>query len=611
MAVVVMRMVPAVRAGVVFTIDPARSPGQARIEAVEGLGESLVSGQRTPEAHVVPRRRPRPGTPDEIVAALDAALVVEAAAGAPQDVEWVFDGDRVWIVQARPITVSDERGDGFDSEQDDHELTTAGIGEMLPGVLSPMAWDLNGTFVNEAFRHLVAGLGAGGAELEAPFVRRVSGRAALDFTRLRELAVALPGGSAEELELQYFGSRRPGRPAAEPAPSAWWRSLLHDLRAGALLRRANLDAEICVEAVADLADDLPNLDRFDAAALLSYRNRLCDLALRAATAEMAVAAAATSAYRKIELLLMPHLGAADAGRFAERATMGRGVAVVPQRDSSAALFGGPTWRQLGREPVVPIPSEGASRAWNELLRALDATSSWGGDGLRDVIRTRALRRIVDDTVALLHRREAVKAAFLRLGGEVRRVDGEIGDRLVARGLLDDPLSVELLTRPELAAVIDGRPLPPVVLATRRRWFDRQLLGPPLPVRFVGVPEREAVALPPGGRFEGWAASPGRHEGRGVVVRDAAEDLPAGAVLVAVATDPSWSPLFLRAGAIVCERGGPLSHAAILARELGVPAVLNVVGATDHLDGAMLTVDGDAGVVVLHGHDVDETSEDGP
>jgi pyruvate,water dikinase len=58
-------------------------------------------------------------------------------------------------------------------------------------------------------------------------------------------------------------------------------------------------------------------------------------------------------------------------------------------------------------------------------------------------------------------------------------------------------------------------------------------------------------------------------------------------------------LFLRAGAIVVERGGPLSHAAILARELGVPAVLNVVGATQHLDGALVTVDGDVGVVVAH------------
>jgi pyruvate,water dikinase len=69
--------------------------------------------------------------------------------------------------------------------------------------------------------------------------------------------------------------------------------------------------------------------------------------------------------------------------------------------------------------------------------------------------------------------------------------------------------------------------------------------------------------------------------------------------VAEATDPSWSPLFMKAGAIVLDRGGPLSHAAILARELGVPAVLNVPGATRLLAGREVTVDGDAGIVIVH------------
>jgi len=83
-----------------------------------------------------------------------------------------------------------------------------------------------------------------------------------------------------------------------------------------------------------------------------------------------------------------------------------------------------------------------------------------------------------------------------------------------------------------------------------------------------------------------------------VCRSADADIAAGAVLVASATDASWSPLFIKAGAVVVERGGPLSHAAILARELGLPAVLNVPGATEVLDGEQVTVDGDAGVVVI-------------
>jgi pyruvate,water dikinase len=70
--------------------------------------------------------------------------------------------------------------------------------------------------------------------------------------------------------------------------------------------------------------------------------------------------------------------------------------------------------------------------------------------------------------------------------------------------------------------------------------------------------------------------------------------------VAVTTDASWAPLFMVAGAVVVEEGGPLSHAAIVARELGIPAVLNVPGVAARLRaGDRVTVDGDAGTVVLH------------
>jgi pyruvate,water dikinase len=86
-----------------------------------------------------------------------------------------------------------------------------------------------------------------------------------------------------------------------------------------------------------------------------------------------------------------------------------------------------------------------------------------------------------------------------------------------------------------------------------------------------------------------------------------DSLPTGAILLAEATDASWSPVFVRAGAIVLERGGPLSHAAILARELGVPAVLNVGAALRSLDGRVLTIDGSSGIVVVH--DADEDGDD--
>ncbi|WP_346774854.1 PEP-utilizing enzyme [Cellulomonas sp. IC4_254] len=114
----------------------------------------------------------------------------------------------------------------------------------------------------------------------------------------------------------------------------------------------------------------------------------------------------------------------------------------------------------------------------------------------------------------------------------------------------------------------------------------------------------AAGPPPGAvgavLSSGTPASPGTASGRVRVLRGV-DDLPAfrpGEVLVCRATSPAWTPALAHAAAVVTEVGGLLSHAAIVARELGVPAVTGVTGARDLLDGALVVVDGSAGTVRL-------------
>jgi len=114
-----------------------------------------------------------------------------------------------------------------------------------------------------------------------------------------------------------------------------------------------------------------------------------------------------------------------------------------------------------------------------------------------------------------------------------------------------------------------------------------------------------TALPAFSRREGevWSgigAAPGRARGRARIIQhpSQAHTLQAGEVLVAPSTDPGWTPLFLRASAIVMASGGYLSHGAIVAREYGIPAVVNLTGILSELRrGDLLMVDGDAGRVV--------------
>jgi len=606
MAVVMMQMVAAETAGVVFTRDPGGGALDARVEAVEGLGDTLVGGDRTPRAWTVRRNRKGFDGPQEIMTALRLSLEIEQLEGSPQDVEWAYDGATMWIVQARPITVADKSsGDGFDDPVDAAELTTAGIDEMLPGVFPPLRWQIASHLFNEAFTRLVEDLGAGSDHHDdgRRFVRRVRGRVAMDFDALRDLARRLPGGSVDELELQYFGSQRRGGPAARTlSDSSRWSALRHDVRSLKVRKRSALDAEIVVHAVDELGSghDVSSLMSRDLAA---YQFRLIDLAVRAAAAELAVASSAASSYRKIEVLLASHLGDVEAGSWTERITSGHDITVAPDLDASAAVFAGPTWTELGRAPPAAadlhrVGDSSGPDEWDLLISTLRSKASWGQRGLVTAMRTRALRHVVAETTTLLRRREASKAALLRLGGEVRRTILEQGARLTEQGALDDPSHIELMTIKEIRSAFAGRPTPPNTLAGRRRWLQRFEAEPPLPRIFVGVPEHAPFELPEGGRFDGWAASPGRYTGTATVVSDPDAPFEPGAILVAEATDASWSPLFLKAGAIVVDRGGPLSHAAILARELGVPAVLNVQGASWALDGHRLTVDGDAGIVVV-------------
>jgi pyruvate,water dikinase len=141
-------------------------------------------------------------------------------------------------------------------------------------------------------------------------------------------------------------------------------------------------------------------------------------------------------------------------------------------------------------------------------------------------------------------------------------------------------------------------LTPIVRA-RRAEYLRDLARPDPPSTFVGTPP-PLVLLPTGGDVvRGLPAGPGVVEGPARVLRGIHEAglLEAGEILVVRTTDVGWTPLFPMAAGVVTELGGPLSHAAIVAREFGIPTVVNAEGATRVFrTGDRLRLDGDRGVV---------------
>ena len=118
------------------------------------------------------------------------------------------------------------------------------------------------------------------------------------------------------------------------------------------------------------------------------------------------------------------------------------------------------------------------------------------------------------------------------------------------------------------------------------------------------PRRDAVSantLAVGDVLAGMSGCPGRAEGIARVVLDSNDPfaLQPGDILIAPITDPSWTPLFVPAAAVVVDVGAPLSHAIIVSRELGIPCVISATGATRRIpNGARVRVDGSTGVVTV-------------
>ncbi len=216
------------------------------------------------------------------------------------------------------------------------------------------------------------------------------------------------------------------------------------------------------------------------------------------------------------------------------------------------------------------------------------------------VRRRLLDRLAHDAVRFLAMREEAKHALLVLGGYERRAILEGARRLVRSGHLLRREDVELLGDDEFDEMLTGtEPTGRETLDRRAATLARVRAEDPLPSSFLGAPERTAVAAAATGALTGWAASAGAATGRVRHIHRIAdgEDLQPGEILVAVTTDPSWTPLFMIAGGIVLEQGGPLSHAAIVARELELPAVLNVPDAMRRLpNGTAIEVDGTNGVI---------------
>jgi pyruvate,water dikinase len=188
----------------------------------------------------------------------------------------------------------------------------------------------------------------------------------------------------------------------------------------------------------------------------------------------------------------------------------------------------------------------------------------------------------------------------RLTPALRRGLRELGGRLVKRGVLEDPMDVFFAHREQLEEALiggDWETLSGQVKLQKRAYLTDQARTPEW---ILGKSER-VVPGPQENVLSGLAGSAGIAEGPVFLVltpEDFAK-FPKGAVLVARTTNPTWTPLFYSAVAVITESGGPLSHGAVTAREMRIPAVMSVRESLTRLtNGQRVRVDGGSGRVEI-------------
>lgn len=232
------------------------------------------------------------------------------------------------------------------------------------------------------------------------------------------------------------------------------------------------------------------------------------------------------------------------------------------------------------------------------------------------LRRPAFRALLARARRAAAERDNSRYALIRVLLPLRRLYMLLGERWTARGWLEQADAICFLTSDEIARLVtlppeevDGERLRAQVKERRtayRHWFG--VIAPDA-IAADGTPQ---FATPAGATaLAGLAASPGRVRGRARVVQDVAEAMALGQgdILVTRATDPGWTPVFPLVSGIVLEIGGQLSHGAIVAREYGVPAVVNVAGAMRAIrDGQLITLDGSTGQVLLEQEEFAHTSE---
>ena len=654
-AVLVQPQIQGVFSGVAFSRDPMTQQGDAVvIEALPGDAKRVVAGQVTPEQYRVRvaasdllPAQPFWLLPENVELAVEgqgdlpprllqqvaylARQLESSYHGVPQDLEWSYNGKALWLLQSRPITTL-------------LPIWTRKIAaEVIPGLIRPLTWSINRPLTcgvwGELFT-LVLGDRAQGLDFNQTATLHYS-RAYFNASLLGQIfrRMGLPPESLEFLTRGAKFSQPPLSSTLRNTPGLM-RLLRRELQLEQDFKRdyqqlfAPALAEIRQQPVQSLAP--PALLARVAAILellkrATYYSILAPLSaslrqavLRVPDAEIdyscapevasirAIAALAAEASRALPQLTL------KGSTFDELAQSPAGREILEQFEQLLERYGYlsevgtdiavPTWReepQPVRELFVQFLATARSMGENESPRRREHQGKRkGGLVQRRVDLKGQVSEVYSQLLAQL-RWCFIALEEIWLQSEVLSQSGDIFCLELA-----EVQQVVASADPELKHQLGQ------LVKNRRSQLEQDSQLEAVPALVYGnappasqtlcssgetPPPQVSSPASPAHRLQGIGASPGQVEGRVKVLRSLqlSPDINRETILVVPYTDSGWAPLLTQIGGLIAEVGGRLSHGAIVAREYGIPAVMDVHNATQLLqDGQRVRIDGNRGTVEI-------------
>ncbi|MDO4914462.1 PEP/pyruvate-binding domain-containing protein [Corynebacterium sp.] len=623
LSVVVQRLVDADTAGVMFTQNPITGDCEVLINASWGLGESIVSGAVSPDEYratpgeiiertlgakkiridrigaairqtdVSQRNQQRLCLEDKQVLALaQLGRDIERKFGTPMDIEWAYANGELWLLQARPITTKVKH-------TPNHKTPTATVTgrriakasvlfhtDLIEHYPGPFPLDLAAIIpMHHQLQSVMSSIGI----VYSPIERLIN------MTGDGAISVSYPDVKLNWRIVRLLFYSGPD-PATWPVVEQHFRARLSDALPSNLDSIPDQELIPLLNRVLGIVNEIAKTRFLDFVGPAQFTGIRLGFYLRLAR---------RSDLTPYDLLNDLSFVTAD---------INQGLRTLATLDPESPEFNDKFGQFLGRygarTPQMYLPF--SHRSWQENPDALKATidairpgrmnrTPQSHEQLANTITHRLpkfLRAGFARTLSTWRYGHTAREASVYLIEEAyviaRRVTDEIARRLTLRRFLPATDFIKYLTIEEIGSILDG-------VLTPEHSFNKATARAHARPTAASAWWVQAAPTNKDKTIKGAAGSPGKVTGRARIVTSPDEFglLEPGDILVCQYTDPSWTPLFNLAAGVVSDTGGRLSHASIVAREYGIPAVMGTAEATTSItDGQTISIDGDKGIVIL-------------